>query len=85
MPSQSWMPMGAASGLLIFGMGMTLMTAGVPFCGYVAIAGLAVVFLFIFLWALEGPGGYHIAVPEPEKPSTPAPAPGHQRIPAGHH
>jgi len=85
MPSQSWMPMGASFGIFTFGMGMTLMTAGVPLCGYVAIAGLAITFLFIFLWALEGPGGYHIAVPEPEKPPTPAPSPSHQQIPAGHH
>ncbi len=73
MPSQSWMPMGAGIGFLIFGMGLVLMSAGVPYCGYVGIAGLAMVVLFIYLWALEGPGGYHLKVPMDE--AAPAPKP----------
>lgn len=60
MPSQSWWPLLASSGLLMAGMGAGLMSAGVPYCGYVAIGGLVVLFLGIFLWAMEGPGGYHL-------------------------
>ena len=64
MPSQSWWPLLSGFGFIIFGMGMALMSAGVPFTGYGAIAGLVIVILSIYLWALEGPGGYHLKVPE---------------------
>jgi hypothetical protein len=37
-----------------------MMQAGVPFMGYVAILGLVIIALGISLWALEGPGGYHL-------------------------
>jgi cytochrome c oxidase subunit I len=30
----------------------------------IAIAGLGIVFLSCYLWALEGPGGYHIHIDE---------------------
>ena len=36
------------------------MQAGVPFMGYVTIAGLVIIALGVALWALEGPGGYHL-------------------------
>jgi hypothetical protein len=36
------------------------MHAGIPFMGYTAIGGLVVSFVGIYLWALEGPGGYHL-------------------------
>ena len=36
------------------------MQAGVPFMGYVTILGLVIITLGISLWALEGPGGYHL-------------------------
>ena len=60
MPSQSWMPLIAALGFLPLGLGISLMQAGVPFMGYTAIAGLFILTLGISLWALEGPGGYHV-------------------------
>jgi cytochrome c oxidase subunit 1 len=83
MPSQSWMPMGAGFGFFMFGMGIVLMSAGVPYCGYVAIAGLTTTVFFIYLWALEGPGGYHLAVPVAATP--PAPAPVRAHVPAAAH
>jgi hypothetical protein len=88
MPSQSWMPMGAGSGFLIFGMSMVLMSAGVPNCGYIAIAGLATTVFFVYLWALEGPGGYHLKVPAPATRPAPTPAQIKARehaAAAGHH
>ncbi len=60
MPSQSWFPLVASFGFLILGISMALKEAGVPFCGYIAIGGLVVTFVGIYLWALEGPGGYHL-------------------------
>jgi hypothetical protein len=39
---------------------MSLMQAGIPFMGYVAIFGLVMVAMGATLWALEGPGGYHL-------------------------
>jgi cytochrome c oxidase subunit 1 len=85
MPSQSWMPLGAGAGFFIFGNGLILMSAGVAHTGYLVIAGLVTTIFFIFLWALEGPGGYHIAVSEDDLPApAPAPAPG-MEVGAGHH
>ena len=85
MPSQSWMPMGAGFGFFMFGIGIVLMSAGVPYCGYLAIAGLATVVFFIYLWALEGPGGYHLAVPAEATPPSPIPVRTHAPVAAGHH
>jgi cytochrome c oxidase subunit 1 len=54
MPSQSWFPIVAASGLLI---------GALFFVNHImigAIAGGAIMFLGVYLWAVEGPGGYHI-------------------------
>ncbi|MFA6961688.1 MAG: cytochrome c oxidase subunit I [Opitutaceae bacterium] len=58
MPSQSWFPLLAASGLLI---------GAIFFVNHImigAIAGGGIMFLGVFLWAVEGPGGYHIHLDE---------------------
>jgi len=85
MPSQSWMPMGAGFGFFIFGLGIVLMSAGIPYCGYMAISGLVMVTFFIYLWALEGPGGYHLIVPSDATPPSPTPARTHAPVAASHH
>ena len=72
MPSQSWMPMLAAGGFLFIGFGMPMMAMGVPHAGWLVIGGLGVLFLGIWLWALEGPGGYMLKTPAPA--GRPAPA-----------
>jgi cytochrome c oxidase subunit 1 len=54
MPSQSWFPIVAALGILI---------GALFFVNHImlgAIAGGAIMFLGVYLWAAEGPGGYHI-------------------------
>ena len=54
MPSQSWFPIVAATGLLI---------GAIFFVNHImigAIAGGVIMFLGVYLWAVEGPGGYHI-------------------------
>ncbi|WP_415910449.1 cytochrome c oxidase subunit I [Oleiharenicola sp. Vm1] len=54
MPDQSWYPLIAALGLLV---------GAIAFAFHhlpVAIGGLVVTFIGCYLWALEGPGGYHI-------------------------
>jgi len=60
MPSNSWMPLIASLGFIPLGLGMTLMQAGIPYMGYAAIFGLAVITFGVALWAIEGPGGYHL-------------------------
>ena len=61
MPSQSWMPLIGAIGLGVMATAMSLKASGqIPYMGWVAIAGLSTTVISIFLWALEGPGGYHI-------------------------
>lgn len=60
MPSQSWMPLIASIGFIPLGLGICFKQAGVPYMGYVAIGGLLMVALGVILWALEGPGGYHL-------------------------
>ena len=72
MPSQSWMPLVASTGFLFAGFGMPMMAMGVPHAGWIVIAGLGVLFLGIWLWALEGPGGYMLKTPAPS--GAPAPA-----------
>lgn len=69
MPSQSWFPLQCGIGFLWFGMSMAMMAAGVPYAGYSAIFGLCLLFLGIYLWAIEGPGGYHIKTPRPDDSS----------------
>jgi cytochrome c oxidase subunit 1 len=63
MPSQSWFPLLAGFGFLIIGFGMPLMSMGVPHAGWVVISGVGIMFLGIWLWALEGPGGYMLKTP----------------------
>ena len=63
MPSQSWMPLVASAGFLFIGFGMPMMAMGVPHSGWMVIGGLGVLFLGIWLWALEGPGGYMLKTP----------------------
>ncbi|MEM8868130.1 MAG: cytochrome c oxidase subunit I [Verrucomicrobiota bacterium] len=60
MPSQSWFPLIASVGFVILAMGLVMRQAGIPFMGYVAISGLVVIGAGIALWAIEGPGGYHL-------------------------
>jgi cytochrome c oxidase subunit 1 len=66
MPSQSWMPFVASAGFIPLGLGICLKQAGVPYMGYFAIFGLVVIALGIILWALEGPGGFHLHPKEDE-------------------
>jgi cytochrome c oxidase subunit 1 len=74
MPSQSWMPMLASAGFLVAGLGMPMMAMGIPHAGWIVVAGLAIVFLGIWLWALEGPGGYQLRTPASSPSPAPAPA-----------
>ena len=66
MPSQSWMPVIASFGFVPLGLGLCLMQAGVAYMGYVAIGGLATIALGVTLWAIEGPGGFHLHPKEDE-------------------
>jgi len=66
MPSQSWMPFIASFGFVPLGLGLCLMQAGVAYMGYVTIGGLAIIALGVTLWAIEGPGGYHLHPKEDE-------------------
>jgi len=70
MPSKSWFPLLTSSGFLFVGLGMTMMSAGVSYMGYLAIFGLLTTTVGIYLWALEGPGGYHIHPEEDEKKAS---------------
>jgi cytochrome c oxidase subunit 1 len=54
MPSQSWFPLVTAIGILVGGLYM----ANHNYVG--AVAGGLLTFLGAYLWALEGPGGYHV-------------------------
>jgi cytochrome c oxidase subunit 1 len=83
MPSQSWMPLGAGFGFFIFGLGTVFMSGEIPHAGYASIIGLATVIFFIYLWALEGPGGYHLAVTDDSPAPAPAPAP--EAVTSHHH
>jgi len=65
LPDHSWCPLIAAAGLLLGGLSFAHDRLGL------SLAGLGVVVLSIYLWALEGPGGTHV---HPEAPAAPAPA-----------
>jgi cytochrome c oxidase subunit 1 len=56
MPDQSWYPLIASIGLLIGGLAFAFYN--VP----LALVGVGILFLGCYLWALEGPGGYHIHI-----------------------
>ena len=61
MPSQSWLPLIGGIGLGVMATSMSLKASGqIPYMGWIAIAGLSATVISIFLWALEGPGGYHL-------------------------
>jgi hypothetical protein len=53
---------------------MPMMAMGIPHAGWIVIGGLAIVFLGIWLWALEGPGGYQLRTPASSPSPAPAPA-----------
>ena len=66
LPDQSWYPLFAAGGLLI---------AGLSFANYSLVGsliGAGILFVSVYLWSLEGPGGYHV---HPEGAGDDAPGP----------
>jgi cytochrome c oxidase subunit 1 len=65
MPSQSWFPLLAAMALLTGGLFFT----NHNFMG--AIAGGVVLFVAVYLWAWEGPGGYHLHLDKDGNPIEP--------------
>jgi cytochrome c oxidase subunit 1 len=64
MPDQSWYPLFASIGMFIGGCGMIfkarLVEAGMENWYFVPLTGAAILFVSAYLWALEGPGGYHL-------------------------
>jgi cytochrome c oxidase subunit 1 len=68
MPDQSWWPLVACIGILIGGFGFANLHLPLPwfgnaFTGFpVALFGLGLTVAGIYLWALEGPGGYHLHI-----------------------
>jgi hypothetical protein len=69
------MPLLAGAGFLFIGLGMPMMSMHVPHAGWLVITGLTVLFVGIWLWALEGPGGYMLKTPvAPSSSGQPAPA-----------
>ena len=69
MPDRSWYPLSASFGLFLAGLGFVFHNQN--FLGWdhkleMAFVGAGVLTLSIYLWALEGPCGYHIH-PEEEK------------------
>lgn len=78
MPDQSWWPLILSFGLFIAGMGVIFhgqpMAALVPFLSkeatislfHLTVPGLVLTFVSMYMWALEGPGGYHLH-PDPEE------------------
>lgn len=73
MPSQSWWPLMAGMGMLVGGLSMCLHK------GVGGIAGAVILVIAVYLWSMEGPGGYHL------KPvSTPSDAPKPAPVTAEH-
>jgi cytochrome c oxidase subunit 1 len=69
MPDRSWYPLSASFGLFMIGLGFVFHNQN--FLGWdhqleMAFIGAGILTLSIYLWALEGPGGYHLH-PEDEK------------------
>lgn len=63
MPDQSWFPGLTSLGLFILGLSMVFkgtITAALGLWLPFPLLGAAVALLGIYLWALEGPGGYHV-------------------------
>jgi cytochrome c oxidase subunit I len=72
MPDQSWWPPLAACGLLIGGLGMIFKPLTAHAWGTwlpLPLAGAAILLAAVYLWALEGPGGYHVHPSQPEGPA----------------
>jgi len=65
MPSQSWFPILAATSILIGGLFIT----NHHFLG--AIGGGVLLFITVYLWAWEGPGGYHLHLDKHGNPIEP--------------
>ncbi len=74
MPDRSWYPLFAGIGLFIFALGWVLFKEPVPFIPgfanflHLQVVGFSLLMLSIYLWALEGPGGYHL---HPDKSKDP--------------
>lgn len=78
MPDQSWWPLILSIGLFVAGMGVIFhnqpMALLVPFLSkeatfslfHLTVPGLVLTFFSMYMWALEGPGGYHLH-PDPEE------------------
>jgi cytochrome c oxidase subunit 1 len=78
MPDQSWWPLVVSIGLFIAGLGVVFHHQPwgilIPFAGgesvisllHITMPGLLLTFFGIYMWALEGPGGYHLH-PDPEE------------------
>jgi cytochrome c oxidase subunit 1 len=78
MPDQSWWPLVVSIGLFIAGLGVVFHHQPwgmlIPFVGgesvisllHITMPGLLLTFFGIYMWALEGPGGYHLH-PDPEE------------------
>lgn len=78
MPDQSWWPLVVSIGLFIAGLGVVFHHQPwgmlIPFIGgesvisllHITMPGLLLTFFGIYMWALEGPGGYHLH-PDPEE------------------
>ena len=86
MPSQSWWPLFASLGLFIVGVSSALYSGGVSYSGVVALFGLGLTVVSIFLWALEGPGGYYLKPPSSDglMAAPVAPAPQHNELELTH-
>jgi cytochrome c oxidase subunit 1 len=77
MPDQSWWPLIVSVGLFIVGIGVIFhnhpLEVLLPFLDsqldisllHIFVPGLVITFTGIYMWALEGPGGYHLH-PDPE-------------------
>ena len=72
MPDQSWWPLVTSLGLFVACLGMVFHRYELNFFGFswensfqILIPGLLLTLFGIFMWALEGPGGYHLH-PDPE-------------------
>ncbi|MEI7567497.1 MAG: hypothetical protein WCJ10_06640, partial [Opitutaceae bacterium] len=70
MPDQSWYPLFAAAGLLVGAYNFAQLHYPVTMFGQqvlashlpLAITGLGLMVAACYLWALEGPGGYHLHI-----------------------
>jgi cytochrome c oxidase subunit 1 len=75
MPSQSWWPLTASIGLMIFGISWAFFATGYGAAFWFVLAGLLTTTISVFLWVFEGPGGYHLETPEEARGETPTGTP----------